>query len=196
MTGPSGSLFDRLPSKETMSTQGIRKVAFTILVFMVTSGLVSAAETNATPSAGSVAADVRKQLPEGWSLTLIEEKGKMGHPHGLEEPLFRIDFVNTNLAVNETNRVNGTNVISIRHPNLRLHFHSKAERDKTLEIIRKEEVYSWDIPTLFGETRDFMIIGSPAWFNKSKAGADHGEEANKAIEPLLRTLRGYIDDHK
>ena len=155
-----------------------------------------AAETKTLPTGQSVAAEIRKQLPEGWSLTLIDEKGKMGHPHGLEEPLFRIDFVNTNLAVKETDRIHGTNGISIMHPNLRLHFHSRADRDKTLEIIRKENVYSWDIPTLFGETRDFMIVGSPAWYNESKAGADHGEEANKAIEPLLGALQSYLDKHK
>jgi hypothetical protein len=177
-------------------SQRISKVAFTVLAVVIILQLAIAADTNALLSAQNVAAEIRKQLPEGWSLTLIDEKGKMGHPHGLEEPLFRIDFVNTNIAVNETNRIYGTNVVSIMHPNLRLHFHPKADRDKTLEIIKQQQVFSWDIPTLFGETRDFMIIGSPAWYNKSNAGADHGEEANQAIEPLLRALRRYIDEHK
>ena len=162
--------------------------------------LSPAAETNALPSGQSVAADIQKELPEGWSLTLIDEKGKMGHPHGLEEPLFRIDFVNTNVAIQETRQMYGTNATSSFHPNLRLHFHSQADREQTLKIIEKEKIFSWDIPTLFGETKDFVIVGSPMWHNRFQtdfaSGGDFSAEANKALHPLLEALRKYVDAHK
>jgi hypothetical protein len=40
----------------------------------------------------AAASDIRKWLSDGWTCTLLSEKGEMGHPHGLEEPLFRLDF--------------------------------------------------------------------------------------------------------
>jgi hypothetical protein len=176
------------------------KTAVGVLVVLFALSIASAAETNALPSGQSVAADIEKELPGGWSLTLIDEKGKMGHPHGLEEPLFRIDFVNTNVAIQETRQMYGTNATSSFHPNLRLHFHSQADREQTLKIIEKEKIFSWDIPTLFGETKDFVIVSSPMWHNRFQtdfaSGGDFSAEANKALHPLLEALRKYVDAHK
>jgi hypothetical protein len=176
------------------------KTTICILAVLLLFNFSPAAETNALPSGQSVAAEIQKELPEGWSLTLIDEKGKMGHPHGLEEPLFRIDFVNTNVVIRESGTVQGTNAVSSVHPNLRLHFHSQADRDQTLEIIEKEKIFSWDIPTLFGETKDFVIVGSPMWHNRFQtsfgSGGDFSAEANKALHPLLEALRKYVDAHK
>lgn len=176
------------------------KTAVGVFTVLLALSIASGAETNALPSGQSVAAEIQKELPPGWSLTLIDEKGKMGHPHGLEEPLFRIDFVNTNVVIQESGPMHGTNVVSSIHPNLRLHFHSQADRDQTLKIIEKEKIFSWDIPTLFGETTDFVIVGSPTWHNRFEtgfaAGGDFSAEANKALHPLLEALRKYVDAHK
>jgi hypothetical protein len=172
------------------------KTAVGIFTILLALSIARAAETNTLPSGQSVAAEIQKVLPEGWSLMLIDEKGKMGHPHGLEEPLFRIDFVNTNVEIKETGLRYGTNVVSSIHPNLRLHFHAQADREQTLKVIEKEKLFSWDIPTLFGETKDFVIVGSPMWHNRFASGGDFSAEANKAIHPLLEALRKYVDAHK
>ena len=144
----------------------------------------------------AIAADIRKHLPEGWTCTLISEKGKMGHPHGLEEPLFRLDFVNSNVAFpGETGPV---------PPNLRLHFHANAERERILKTIEAERNYSWAIPTLFADTREYVVVTSPLWQNNDKVkignttwGAGvYTEQANGAIAPLLQALKKYFDSRK
>jgi hypothetical protein len=140
-----------------------------------------------------VAADIRKQLPDGWTCTLISEKGKMGHPHGLEEPLFRLDFVNSSVAF--------TDEIGPVHPNLRLHFHASAERDRILKTIEAERAYSWAIPTLFADTREYVVVTSPMWQNHftTRVGDTnwgvgvYTEEANRLIAPLLQALKKYFD---
>jgi hypothetical protein len=175
------------------------KTAVGLFAVLFALSVASAVETNALPSGQSVAAEIQKELPEGWSLTLIDEKGKMGHPHGLEEPLFRIDFVNTNVTIS-IGQLPGTSATLSIHPNLRLDFHSQADRDETLKIIEKEKIFSWDIPTLFGETKDFVIVGSPMWHNRYKndftSGGDFSAAGNRALHPLLEALRKYVDIHK
>ena len=163
-----------------------------VVVAFVMSGPISAVGSAQSPGE-AVAADIRKQLPEGWTCTLISEKGKMGHPHGLEEPLFRLDFVNSNVTfLEETGPV---------HPNLRLHFHASAERERILKTIEAERVYSWAIPTLFADTKDYVVVTSPLWQNhfSTKIGNTtwgagvYTEDANRLIAPLLQALKKYFD---
>ncbi len=33
---------------------------------------------------------IRRELPKGWECTLVREPGLKGHPHALNEPLFRV----------------------------------------------------------------------------------------------------------
>lgn len=145
----------------------------------------------------AVAADIRKHLPPGWTCTLISAKEKMGHPHGLEEPLFRLDFVNSNLSFT----VDDTRLV---HPNLRLHFHDSAGRERILKAIEAERVYSWAIPVLFADTRDYVVVTSPLWQNHYSTVVDtttwgagvYTEEANSLIAPLLQALKKYFDARK
>jgi len=166
-----------------------------VVVAFVLSGPISAVGTAQSPGE-AVAADIRKQLPEGWTCTPISEKGKMGHPHGLEEPLFRLDFVNPNVAFTEE--------IGPVHPNLRLHFHASADRERILKTIEAERVYSWAIPTLFADTREYVVVTSPLWQNNNKVQVGnttwgsgvYTEEANRLIAPLLQALKKYFDSRK
>ena len=90
------------------------------------------------------------------------------------------------------------------NPNLRLHFHPVAEREDVLKTIKAEQMYSWDIPILFAETRDYLVVTSPGWQNHwtERVGSttwgpgDYSEAANKAIAPLLQALRSYFDGKK
>jgi len=111
----------------------------------------------------------------------------MGHPHGLEEPLFRMDFANPKQTFKRPALQNKT-----CHPYLRLHFHKAADKNRILQVIEGERMYSWDIPTCFYETTDYVIVTSPAWIN-------HGcytEEAKGLMVPLERTLKEYFDSQE
>ena len=162
-----------------------------VVLALALSGRAMSAATAQSPGE-AVAADIRKHLPEGWTCTLISEKGKMGHPHGLEEPLFRLDFVNSTVTFADE--------AGPTHPNLRLHFHASAERQLILKTIEAERVYSWAIPTLFADTRDYVVVTSPLWQNttRTKAGTTtwaagtYTEGANRVIAPLLQALRKYF----
>ena len=166
-----------------------------VVIAFVLCGPISSVGTAQSPG-DIAAAEIRKILPDGWICTLISEKGKMGHPHGLEEPLFRLDFVNSNVAfLEETGPV---------HPNLRLHFHATAERERILKTIEAERAYSWAIPTLFADTREYVVVTSPLWQNNNKVqvgnttwGAGvYTEDANRLIAPLLQALKKYFESRK
>jgi hypothetical protein len=93
----------------------------TVVVVLASVVLEWATPARATQTLGEAAAsDIRKWLPDGWTCTLISERGKMGHPHGLSEPLLCLDFVNVSLAFPVENEAGQVKLV---HPNLRLHFH-------------------------------------------------------------------------
>jgi hypothetical protein len=167
------------------------KTTFVMLVLLCA---VIALECPAEPSpAEHVAADIQKQLPQGWTCTLISEKSKMGHPHGLDEPLFRLDFINTNLTLKDEIWNGESKTI---HPNLRLHFHNIAEREHVLQTIEAEKWYSWPTPSLFAETKEYVIVTSSFWQNHvaypTYESVVSTKEANDAIAPLLTALRAYF----
>ena len=157
-------------------------------------------EASQSPAEG-VAADIQKHIPAGWTCSFISEKGKMGHPDGLEEPLFRLDFVNVNLTFQFKIKPGQSQPV---HPNLRLHFHASADRErilKTIESLGDDNAYP---PILFAETKEYLVVFTPIWQNNSSekigdttwgAGV-HTDEANKVIAPLMQALKTYFDAKK
>ena len=137
-----------------MSAKGmISAVAAFIMLSLVVAPLLG---QTAPPTADAVAAEIQRAMPKGWTCTLVKEKGKMGHPHGLCEPSFRLDFVNKVATFRDTFGGQTQDV----HPNLRLHFHPIGERDRVLKTIQAESIMSWDIPVLFAETKDYIVVTS------------------------------------
>lgn len=180
----------------------MKSVFRVVLVALSVNASICLAEDKVSlAGAEGVALDLQNAIPKGWTCTLVSQKGKMGHPHGLEEPLFRLDFANTNLTFRGEITPGQSQLM---HPNLRLHFHAIAERERILKTIKAEQIYSWDIPILFAETKQYLIVTSPLWQNHytEKTGDTawgagvYTEEANKAIAPLIKALREYCDAHK
>jgi hypothetical protein len=185
----------------TKTTIGL--FAFLLILFASVIPKSLGQEKSSQSPADKVAADIRQILPKGWECIAITEKGKMGHPHGLEEPRFRLDFINTN----ETFRVEVlpryTNLV---HPNLRLHFHDVQEREHVLRTVEAEQIYSWTIPTLFCETKQFIIVTSPVWINHTVAADETGKiianvgmtsgEIRSSLFPLEKALKDYCNSRK
>jgi len=174
-------------------------LVFTILVSFATASTVHclAADTGSAPRIEIVVAAIKKSIPKGWTCTVIIEKGKMGHPPGLEEPAFRLDFVNTNLTFHGEVLPGGARPT---YANFRLHFHDRSERDGILKIVGPTPATSGDNPIVFGETKDYILVSSPSWQNYFVAGkfgrgnwggGSRTEEANKAVAPLLDALKAY-----
>ena len=106
---------------------------------------------------GNEVLNIGEGIPNGWSYTVIAEEGKMGSPHGLEEPVIRVDFINQNEELENFGTTKKYN------PSLRLYFYNIAEKQEIIEIITGESVYSWCIPIYFDETNKYIIVTSPCY---------------------------------
>lgn len=134
---------------------------------------------------GNEILDIEKGLPEAWQYRVITEKGKMGSPHGLEEPVARVDFIN---ALDKSEFVNNKN-----HLSLWLYFYDIAEKQEIMQTIDKEFIYSWCIPVYFDETKKYVIVTSPCYINK---GASEDEEAKNFYYVFEQSLKKYFSKFK
>ncbi len=121
---------------------------------------------------------IQEDLPTDWTCTVITDDGKKGHPHGLDEPLFRADFMNIRISFSN----------ELHNPYIPLFFYDIGSKSKIMKTIDKEKMFSWDIPLYFGETDNYLVVTSPAYVN-------HGVftvEAKNMIKPMWSVLRRYI----
>ncbi len=107
--------------------------------------------------------------------------GEIGHPHGLNESLFRIDFID---PAHKFAWPYGQE----SSPSLRLHFYNISDKSRILEIIRAEAMYSWDIPVYFDETAQYIVVSSPSYVN----GGCYTDEAASLYKPLDTALKAYF----
>ncbi len=75
-------------------------------------------------------------------------------------------------------------------PLLQIYLYDIADKPHIQEVIKKERLYSWNIPLYFGETEEYFIVTSPSYVN-------HGvftEEAKETIHPMWNVLRQHIEN--
>ena len=120
-------------------------------------------------------------LPKGWTMNVTSVPGETGHPHGLNESLFRIDFVDPTHKFEWPYGQESS-------PSLRLHFYNISEKSRILKIIQAEAIYSWDIPTYFDETAQYIVVSSPSYVN----GGCYTDEATSLYKPLDTALKAYF----
>jgi hypothetical protein len=125
---------------------------------------------------------IHEVLPPGWEMRLISANTKP--PHGLGEPLFRLDFTDT---VNKFSQSMTTENYHVS-PSLRLFFYDIAEKDVVLAVIEDEKIYSWDVPVYYAETPDYITVTSPIYINSGWVS----EEASALYEPLEKALKEYF----
>ena len=121
-------------------------------------------------------------LPDGWECTIVYQDGQKGHPQGLDEPLFRADFINPDVSF-DADRRTGLN------PTIQLYFYDIDSKLHVMKVIAEQSLYSWDIPIYFGETEEYIVVTSPSYVN-------HGvftEEAKNTIRPMWNALRIHIE---
>jgi hypothetical protein len=125
---------------------------------------------------------IHSVLPEGWEMKLISANTKP--PHGLGEPLFRLDFTDTVNKFSQTTTMESYQV----SPSLRLFFYDIAEKEAVLAVIEDEKIYSWDVPDYYAETADYIIVTSPIYINSGW----YTEEATAFYTPLESALKKYF----
>ncbi len=120
-------------------------------------------------------------IPDGWTCTVLtEELEKVERPHGLWAPLAIAEFVNMTVEFNGHNRK--------FNPSLKLYFYDISEKEKIKSIIKKEALYSWNIPVYYDETGKYIIVTSPGYINNGI----YSEEAKKYYGPLEKSLKEYF----
>jgi len=120
-------------------------------------------------------------IPAGWTCTVLtEELEKMERPHGLWVPLAIAEFVNRTVEFKGHNRT--------FNPSLKLYFYDISEKEKIKSIIKKEALYSWNIPVYYDETGKYIIVTSPGYINNGI----YSEEAKQYYSPLEKSLKEYF----
>jgi hypothetical protein len=127
-------------------------------------------------------------LPEGWEMGLTTHEGYMSSPHGLGEPLFRLDFTDT---VNKFNVEHGIESIDIS-PGLRLFFYDIDDKQAIMDIIEIESIYSWDIPQYYDEGSLYIAVTSPVYINSGF----FDDDVMKYYEPLEKALKNYFAEER
>lgn len=130
---------------------------------------------------------LRQDLPPGWQLVVVEQERQKGHPHGLDEPLFRADFTNPGKQIMVPS---SGDVPRKLNPRIQLYFYGLDSKSHVMKVIERERKCSWDVPIYFGETNDYLVVTSPSYVN-------HGiftEDAKNMIRPMWKALRKHIDN--
>src|SRR4030042_1097776 len=120
-------------------------------------------------------------IPEGWEMRLSTHEGYMDSPQGLEEPLFRLDFEDTENSFSIVQDPTNTTI----SPNLVLLFYDIKEKEAIMKIIEEQEKYSWDIPLYYDESPLYIAVTSPVYINCGR----YEDEAMMYYEPLEEALK-------
>ena len=137
--------------------------------------------TNVEPQ---IVRDIRAKLPAGWNCAFYKGKDVKLVPHGVDKPVFQVVATNTNLTFEKAllSRVTKQN------PVIPLYFYRHGEKAGLMKIIERERFGSWNTPTYFGETDEFVVVTSSGLVN---AGV-FTPEARHALGPMWKVLRELI----
>lgn len=127
---------------------------------------------------------INEGLPKGWQSELIIENEIVGNLKGLEEAIAKINFINIQekMASSKDRWFN---------PTLVLYFYNIKEKDRILEVIKVESIYSSNIPIFFDETKNYIILTSPLYVN-----AGHVKEGAELNQPLSKSLKTFFNKYK
>lgn len=121
-------------------------------------------------------------VPEGWDCRVISDHFNPDEiPTNAGDPLVIIKYTNPN-------RVFTTGENREVHPSLILNIYPIKQKEELIILIKSQQLYSWCIPTYYGETETHFILTSPCFIN----GGYFNEEANKSIEDLHLALESII----
>lgn len=122
-----------------------------------------------------------KVKPEGWECEIIENNFNGNDiPKNTKDPLAIIKYRNTSREFSSF----GQEI----YPSLILDIYPKKDKKELIDLISSQMMFSWCIPTYYGESRDFVVITSPCFIN-------HGtftEEADSCINDLHKSLENIL----
>jgi len=120
--------------------------------------------------------------PTGWECKIIQEDFDLSDiPKSLNDPLAIVKY---EYPFEEITTI-GESVIA---PSLILNLYSIELKDKLIKQVISQQIFSWCIPILYGETEDYIVITSPCFINKGT----FTEDANGKIEALHSSLEKLL----
>lgn len=75
------------------------------------------------------------------------------------------------------------------NPSLTLILYPIMQKRELIEFIKSQQIYSWCIPTYYGETKDYFVITSPCFINNGS----FTDEANSLILDLHNSLKSILE---
>lgn len=154
------------------------------IVYLVLLVFLAGCATCRKPDEDALVSRIRKDLPSRWQCRVITQEGEKGHPHGLDEPLMRMDLSSPEESFAS---IEGARTKTLS-PLIQLYVYDISDKPHVQKVIQEERLYSWNIPIYFGETEDYIVVTSPAYVNYGV----FTEEAKKTIRPMWNVLRKHI----
>ena len=122
--------------------------------------------------------------PDGWECELIKDNFSQNDiPQDAGDPVAIIKYSNPDREFTRSEDIK-------LNPSLMLDLYPIRQKDELIEFIRSQQMYSWCIPTYYGETKDYFILTSPCFIN----GGTFTDEANSCIEDLQQALESIITE--
>ena len=120
--------------------------------------------------------------PDGWECEIITSDFQIQDiPQAADTPVAIIKYSNPNVTFT---RYPGVEV----NPSLILDLYEIGQKEELHDLIVSQLMYSWCIPSYYGETKEYFIITSPCFIN----GGCYSEEANASISDLHEALKSII----
>jgi len=125
--------------------------------------------------------DFCKIKPVGWECEIIENDfNENDIPKNTKDPIAIIKYRNTSREFSSF----GQEV----YPSLTLDIYSIKDKKELIDLITTQMMFSWCIPTYYGESRDFFVITSPCFINYGT----FTEEADSCIIDLHKSLENIL----
>ncbi len=151
--------------------------------FLIVIILVSLVHTSCENITDPTLEDFCAIVPNDWDCEIIKDDfSKNDIPKNAENPVVILKYKNLN---REFTRYVDTKV----NPSLTLDIYSIRQKKELIDFIKSQQLYSWCIPSYYGETKDYFILTSPCFIN----GGCFTDEANACINDLHAALDKIID---
>lgn len=159
-----------------------------IFVLLGLSQLRFVAANEARDDEPKIVQDIRRQLPPDWECRFEPGWDTKYVPAGLHIPYFVVVITNQKVVIHTHHHP--TRGPLEKKPVIPLCFYKITEKPAVLRIIEEQRVFSWSIPTYFGETESHIVVTSPAWVN----GGRYSFESRNSIRAPVTLLQTFIPD--
>jgi len=149
------------------------------VVFLVIIVFLSAC---AEKSSNTALEEFCKVIPEGWECEIIEDDfNENDIPKNTQDPIAIVKYHNTSREF--------TSFGQTVYPSLTLDIYPIKDKRELVKFITSQMMYSWCIPTYYGESSDFFVITSPCFINYGT----FTEKADSCINDLHVALETILE---